>query len=733
MASCNCDAPVIFKLDRATGTCDVVKIKEILNSSASQPRKESHKTGKGKSTPGFGPILQGLAYREKSSPGRGVRMFVQACVLAGCDYAPSLLNGIGLVNSFKLVRDNANRPPEAVFKSLLSSLPKKAKKNLSMSIDQYEEILAKSEAVFYYHPVKGEDEKVALLQNPTSSQDDDDTFKKYFPSLDRFDGDLSFLGDLDDSSTDRDQNLYSSAIKVNRENNPLVSNRHVPEAPAGRKWPLVSSKTSSGGYNAEEQVNKACRKLAQICNPYQKRKQSAKTEQQSRPNLFAHLAHRSEKENAANVASNFFIRRDPRAVKRIFPKVGAASKPPHASDSPRKPLAPGSVNNASNSNRLSSLSSPGKENANNAPGRNNLNVAIRTSIDVEESERPMIAQFDYDSSTSPEAPSRKDAASKDKLEDDDSDSESVLNPLAPSPGLINAVQAGQRRALSESRKLSRSGTSKSNAGTRRQSSLQAPGLAARIHSSHFETEELDEELDEASVATREGRRRQRESNRSISFDSDESLDGQEIRKSPKQLQAYVATGSSKYFRGKRRRVTLDSPILTRKHEQGSYNDKAIDPFADSLDDNSLARMDSPTTARPNSFDYGPRFQRSNTTRNHRGNASGISSWGSPGEEIDSAEAPLQPVSRITSFKPPRKYQNPSKSRKDTRTAKSGALAMAFKRQEETLSQESFAGSTQTIPRRKLPLNIPSLKPPGSKQRSMYGFLHIKIDDKDDDF
>merc|ERR1719223_2129583 len=97
--------------------------------------------------------------RESRKPGLGARLFVQACVLSGCDYAPSQLSGVGFVNSFKLVMENAFRDDEERFVRLLKFLPKskilacdgeKISRNLASEvIENYEELLAKSEAVFY--------------------------------------------------------------------------------------------------------------------------------------------------------------------------------------------------------------------------------------------------------------------------------------------------------------------------------------------------------------------------------------------------------------------------------------------------------------------------------------------------------------------------------------------------------------------------------------------------------
>ena len=144
--------------------------------------------------------LHAMTGRESRKPGLGTRLFVQACVLSGCDYAPSQLSGVGLVNAFKLVMENAFRDDEERFARLLKSLPKskilacdgeKKSRNLASDIiENYVELLAKSEAVFYYHRVVDvvTGNIVPLISSPTTGG-----IKQYSPSLVRFPND-SFIG-----------------------------------------------------------------------------------------------------------------------------------------------------------------------------------------------------------------------------------------------------------------------------------------------------------------------------------------------------------------------------------------------------------------------------------------------------------------------------------------------------------------------------------------------------------
>lgn len=81
--------PVLFKLDRGTGTCDIISMDWLLTP-GHQPTTQKKKPGV------LEALLYNLASREARRPGFGVRLFCQACVLAGCDYAPNSLPGVGL-------------------------------------------------------------------------------------------------------------------------------------------------------------------------------------------------------------------------------------------------------------------------------------------------------------------------------------------------------------------------------------------------------------------------------------------------------------------------------------------------------------------------------------------------------------------------------------------------------------------------------------------------------------
>jgi hypothetical protein len=180
--------PVLFKLDRYTGACDKISMQFLLS-----PTPE-HLSKSFKSNNTIESLIQTLASRQKKREGFGVRLFVQSCILAGSDYSINTLDNIGLVTSFRMIRDNAYRNDNVRFLKVLQSLPPKIKRNLDINV--YEEKLAKSEAVFYYHLVKHKDGIVKPLSTPRLSSAEnriEHHFTDHFPFMARF-TDWSFLG-----------------------------------------------------------------------------------------------------------------------------------------------------------------------------------------------------------------------------------------------------------------------------------------------------------------------------------------------------------------------------------------------------------------------------------------------------------------------------------------------------------------------------------------------------------
>ncbi|CAJ1940442.1 unnamed protein product [Cylindrotheca closterium] len=183
--------PVIFKLDRTSGVCDIISMAWLLD----PPKVQQI----GKARSALEGLLLNFASRESKRPGFGARLFVQGCVLAGCDYAHSL-PGMGLVSSMKSCRNHSFRNEEVRFKKILESLPKKSKQNID--IDAYEATLAKSEAVFYYHVVlhtNGHKKHIAVPRLSNEGSGTGHCATDHSPLLGRFGDELNFLGEIDTS------------------------------------------------------------------------------------------------------------------------------------------------------------------------------------------------------------------------------------------------------------------------------------------------------------------------------------------------------------------------------------------------------------------------------------------------------------------------------------------------------------------------------------------------------
>ena len=289
-AVCRKPFPVIYKLDRNDGSCDVVTMDWLVNpqflSSAGNPRRirqqDRHENSVDKSecqvstydSPpqkeddyddrGFAPIrrqlpplrrtgsgtirgqrskrsssdgngaallssLRTFVDKEASHPGSGVRLFVQSCVLSGCDYVPNRLSKVGPVTAFRLVKEASHRDPGERFERVLKSLPMGSRilaevesdKNSEDGIDdvevndkssspsysdsdvkkKYEELLSKSEALFYYHLVKelAGGTIASLVPHPSKESGNPAMHGRFYPSIDRFNSDLSFVGSTTDA------------------------------------------------------------------------------------------------------------------------------------------------------------------------------------------------------------------------------------------------------------------------------------------------------------------------------------------------------------------------------------------------------------------------------------------------------------------------------------------------------------------------------------------------------
>lgn len=326
LAACHQSFPILYKLDRDRGSCDVIAMDWLL-SPTTAPSNGAEGNPQKKTT-ALDSILSSLASRETRRSGFGARLFVQACVLAGCDYAPSQLNGVGLVTAFKLVRDNAHRPAADRFRQILSSLSKKARGKVD--VEEYEEILAKSEAVFYYHPVLQVDNGLVLpLTEPLTvdppETDDLPLVLDHRPSMQRFATDWSFLGDMASETT---------------------STEHVPVAEIVVPRSKPSSSRRKRHANVDAGLNEVAN-ITEVVNPYVKSKKRKRDTQRAplstvngnsggsprredaKKNPFARFAHDKKAAPVAKKNSGLGIylnnRQDVRFVKRNF--SGDAPKP----------------------------------------------------------------------------------------------------------------------------------------------------------------------------------------------------------------------------------------------------------------------------------------------------------------------------------------------------------------------------------------------------------------------
>jgi len=188
--------------------------------------------------------LRSFANKEASIPGAGVRLFVQACVLSGCDYAPNRLSKVGPVTAFKLVKEALHREPAIRFERVLKSLPAGSKliaeagagrgsddqedadeddflsppDNDRDAKQKYEELLSKSQAIFYYHLVKdlSTGEIVPLTghhseSNRNEGESDLEAGESSRPCVDCFDQGLAFIGSAAEASKKKPKPLQPLA------------------------------------------------------------------------------------------------------------------------------------------------------------------------------------------------------------------------------------------------------------------------------------------------------------------------------------------------------------------------------------------------------------------------------------------------------------------------------------------------------------------------------------------
>ena len=264
-ATCQVSIPILYKLERRgpnAGACDVITMDWLLNRKIMYEHQSNESRKKDSS---FVSILKSLCSRELANPGKGVRLFVQACVLAGSDYSPSLLNGVGLVTAFKLVRDQSHQLCNKRFYHILQGLTTKQAREVD--IVNYEENLARSEAVFYFHPVACiNNESIVHLNPPHISNSQIHTYLHFSPDLHRFGCDLCFLGTLDGRKPD---DLRSPLVPDGTEKESAVplTTIFVRKQFCKKRTHDVCNASEAGGDNSRENAENT---TAKVMNPYSK-------------------------------------------------------------------------------------------------------------------------------------------------------------------------------------------------------------------------------------------------------------------------------------------------------------------------------------------------------------------------------------------------------------------------------------------------------------------------------
>ena len=180
-AACGNNFPIVYKLDRNSGNCQVYSMAWIDSPNSIHGDKVSN--------------LRFLAQQE-SRHKNGRRMFVQVCVLAGNDYTNGI-SGVGIKGAFQRIQEQFMRKPNERFSFVLARSNSKDEKEL-------EEKFAQIEAIFHYHYVRSNTQEIVSLMDPGSSN---------LPDLDRFDKDLSFLGDPKECDTPL---ITSTASSINK-------------------------------------------------------------------------------------------------------------------------------------------------------------------------------------------------------------------------------------------------------------------------------------------------------------------------------------------------------------------------------------------------------------------------------------------------------------------------------------------------------------------------------------
>jgi 5'-3' exonuclease len=318
-AACQVTMPIILKLDRKSGSCDVISMDWLICGGNQQAQEGAKKTAGALES-----ILISLADRQQKRPGSGVRLFVQACVLAGSDYSPNQLNGVGLVTAFKMLRDHAHRDCSDRFRKVLETLP--AKNREQVNIIDYEENLAQSETVFYLHPVLDLNNRVTTLTAPRMSNQLFEGPAGYSPSIQRFGGDLNFLGEVNIS-----ERIDGAPLKQPQDDSPLTRVTHFPIAEIQVSKKRKRKDQSKTKHLPDFGASEAQRVIQTVRNPYIGKKQYPLQDRTNTfssapksPNPFQKFARTSADGNTKSTSASVFLDRriDIRFVKRKFTADG---------------------------------------------------------------------------------------------------------------------------------------------------------------------------------------------------------------------------------------------------------------------------------------------------------------------------------------------------------------------------------------------------------------------------
>lgn len=294
-AAAHVSFPILFKLDRKTGDCDCIEMDWLLSFNPDEAVKHVTRNNT------LEVILRRLASRQAKRRGFGVRLFIQGCILAGCDYTKNI-EGIGITNAFKLVRDNSFRDNSSRFRKILESLPNKTKQKIN--INEYEEILAKSEAIFFYHPVLHIDGNIKPLLTPRLSPNeygDDHHFTDHYPYMSRFKDDWSFLGSISPQHNSKLAQIMNTTVE---------RKGRAPVEPNKTQKNLLSVLTNKRDYS--ELLSPTQSKV--VYNPYKKSKFH-------NDNGFCKNIIPKRQSNSTEVSGDMtklLLKSDPRFAKRSF-------------------------------------------------------------------------------------------------------------------------------------------------------------------------------------------------------------------------------------------------------------------------------------------------------------------------------------------------------------------------------------------------------------------------------